>query len=81
MIPHLQDNQQYISFPPCPYGLTGDEANKAAPCIHPHGDGRGLRSERMLDVETLREHGAHAARRGIGVRFAWVQAEGVVEST
>jgi hypothetical protein len=30
VIPHLQDNQQYNSFPPCPYGLTGDKANKLA---------------------------------------------------
>ena len=33
MIPHLQDNQQYqqyISFPPCPCGLTVDKAKKLA---------------------------------------------------
>ena len=32
------------------------------------GDGGRLRSERMLDVETLRERGcdAHGARRGMG---------------
>lgn len=28
----------------------------------------------MLDVETLSADDAHASRRGMGVRFTWVQA-------
>lgn len=30
MIPHLRDNQQYISFSPRARGLTGNKANKRA---------------------------------------------------
>jgi len=52
IIPHLEDNQQFISFPPCPYGLTGDKANKLA-YVATHGGGCTERSEHMLDVETL----------------------------
>ena len=52
MIPHLGDNQQYISFPPCPYGLTGNKANKLVP-VATHGDGCTVRSEHMLDCRNL----------------------------
>lgn len=65
VIPHLQDNQQYISFSPRPYGLTGDKANKLASAAT-GDDGHAARSERTPNIETLTVTRTHAQDGGWG---------------